>query len=175
MNNGSFQLFRDDGQVWVWHRQHEAIDPRCRQGTVQAGCVSVMVWGLFAWPGSTGSPDQGPLGWTARRPLAGLQELHIPPQRGEISAGSCTMSSGPNCPELVQGVFWRVYTTAVATLFTWYELHPAFMGRGGEVHLLSYYAPTNRREQWVAIQTFRGEGSTSHYRCFVHWCNQCYK
>jgi hypothetical protein len=30
-----------DGRVWVWCRPHEAMDPSCQQGTVQAGggCV----------------------------------------------------------------------------------------------------------------------------------------
>ena len=46
-----FQLIRADGRVRVWRRPHEAMDPSCQQGTVQAGGGSVMVWGVFTWNG----------------------------------------------------------------------------------------------------------------------------
>ncbi|GIY17379.1 transposable element Tc1 transposase [Caerostris darwini] len=32
-------------------RPHEAMDPNCQQGTVQAGGGSVMVWAVFSWHG----------------------------------------------------------------------------------------------------------------------------
>ena len=45
-----YQLFRADG-VCVRCRPHEAIDPSCQQGTVQAGDGSILVWGVFSWHG----------------------------------------------------------------------------------------------------------------------------
>lgn len=46
-----FRLVRADGRVRVWRRPHEAMDPSCQQGTVQAGGGSIMVWGVFTWTG----------------------------------------------------------------------------------------------------------------------------
>lgn len=46
-----FQLVRADGRVRVWRRPHEAMDPNCQQGTVQAGGGSIMVWAVFTWHG----------------------------------------------------------------------------------------------------------------------------
>ena len=46
-----FQLVRADGRVRVWRIPHEAMDPNCQQGTVQAGGGSVMVWAVFSWHG----------------------------------------------------------------------------------------------------------------------------
>ncbi|KFM68178.1 Transposable element Tcb2 transposase, partial [Stegodyphus mimosarum] len=46
-----FQLVRADGRVRVWRRPHEAMDPSCQQGTVQAGGGSIMVWAVFTWHG----------------------------------------------------------------------------------------------------------------------------
>ena len=37
-----FQLIRGDGRIRVWRRPHEAMDPSCQQGTVQAGGGSVI-------------------------------------------------------------------------------------------------------------------------------------
>jgi transposase len=44
-----FQLYRADGRVRVWRKPHEAMDPACQQGIVQAGGASVMVWGVCSW------------------------------------------------------------------------------------------------------------------------------
>lgn len=46
-----FKLVRADGRVRVWRRPHEAMDPSCQQGTVQAGGGSIMVWAVFTWHG----------------------------------------------------------------------------------------------------------------------------
>lgn len=46
-----FQLFHADGRHRVWRTPHEAMDPACQVGTVQAGGLSVMVWGAFSWHG----------------------------------------------------------------------------------------------------------------------------
>jgi hypothetical protein len=42
--------------------------------------------------------------------------------------------SGLNCPEFVQGAFWRVLKNGMATMFAQHEPSRAFMGHGGEVH-----------------------------------------
>lgn len=44
-----FQLFWADGWPHVWQKPHEAMDPSCQYGTVQAGGGSVMVCDLFNW------------------------------------------------------------------------------------------------------------------------------
>ena len=41
-----FQLRHSAGQVRIWHKQHESMDPSCLVSTVQAG--GVMVWGIFS-------------------------------------------------------------------------------------------------------------------------------
>ena len=46
-----FQLIRADRRVRVWHKPHEAMDPSCQQGTVQAGGGSIMLWAVFTWNG----------------------------------------------------------------------------------------------------------------------------
>ena len=46
-----YQLFHADGRHRVWRTPHEAMDPACQVGTVQAGGLSVMVWGAFSWHG----------------------------------------------------------------------------------------------------------------------------
>ena len=52
------QLIRVDSSVRVWRRPHEAMDPSCQQGTVQAGSGSVMVWGFYVeWTGSSGPTE----------------------------------------------------------------------------------------------------------------------
>ncbi|KAG8190003.1 hypothetical protein JTE90_000103 [Oedothorax gibbosus] len=44
-----FQLFHAVGRQRVWRTQHEAMDPACQVGTVQANGLSVLVWGAFSW------------------------------------------------------------------------------------------------------------------------------
>ena len=50
MSHGT-NCFRADGRVCVWRRPHEAMDPSCQQGTVQAGGGSILVWSVFSWYG----------------------------------------------------------------------------------------------------------------------------
>ncbi|MBJ5103516.1 transposase [Salmonella enterica subsp. enterica serovar Agona] len=44
-----------DGRVRVRRKPHEAMDPSCQQGTLQAGGGGILVWGLFRWT------EMGPL------------------------------------------------------------------------------------------------------------------
>ncbi|GFW09652.1 transposable element Tcb2 transposase [Trichonephila clavipes] len=44
-----FQLNRAGGRIQEWRQPHESMNPTCQQGTVQAGGVSVMVWGVCSW------------------------------------------------------------------------------------------------------------------------------
>lgn len=36
------------GEVRIWRKRHESMDPCCLVSTVHAGGV-VMVWGIFYW------------------------------------------------------------------------------------------------------------------------------
>ncbi|KAG8186936.1 hypothetical protein JTE90_000406 [Oedothorax gibbosus] len=46
-----FQMFHADGRHRAWRTPHEAMDPACQVGAVQAGGLSVIVWGAFLWHG----------------------------------------------------------------------------------------------------------------------------
>ncbi|MBJ5491542.1 transposase [Salmonella enterica subsp. enterica serovar Derby] len=50
-----FTLVHADGRVRVRRKPHEAMDPSCQQGTLQAGGGGILVWGLFTWT------EMGPL------------------------------------------------------------------------------------------------------------------
>lgn len=50
-----YALVHADGRVQVRCQLHEAIDPSCQQGTVQAGGSGILIWGLFTWD------EMGPL------------------------------------------------------------------------------------------------------------------
>ncbi len=44
-----FLLWHSDGNVRIWCKEHESMDPPCLVSMVQAGGVGVMVWGIFSW------------------------------------------------------------------------------------------------------------------------------
>jgi hypothetical protein len=50
-DDSRYQLFPADGGVWAWRRLHEAMDPSCLNGTMQAGGGSILVLGVFTWHG----------------------------------------------------------------------------------------------------------------------------
>ncbi len=44
-----FLLRHSDGNVRIWRKEHESMDPSCLVSKVQAGGGGVMVWGIFSW------------------------------------------------------------------------------------------------------------------------------
>ena len=154
-----YQLFRADGRVRVWRRPHEAMDPSCQQGTVQAGGGSILVWGVFTWH------ELGPLvhlntSLTGDRYVTLLGD-HLQPFMDFMYPHNDGIFQQDNAPCHRAGVVQN-----------WFEEHSGefrrmvWPPRSPDMNPIKHLwdvversihtqnpAPTNTRELWAAIQT----------------------
>lgn len=114
-----FLLWHWDGQVRIWRKQHESMDPSCLVSTVQAGGGGVKVWGLFSWH------TLGPL-----VPISSLNTTaymsivtdHVHPFMTifwwRLPAGQRTMSQSSDHLKLVSWTWHWVHCTQMASTVT---------------------------------------------------------
>lgn len=152
----------------MWRRPHEAMNPRCQQGTVKdAGGGSKLVCGAFTWHGL------GPLvlvntSLTANRFVALLDD-HLQPIMDFMMQGvfqtdraSCHRAQswfGKHCEQFRRMVWPPRLLDMNPIEHLWDEVERSIRTQDP--------APTNSRELWAAIQTIWLSTSPEVFRPLV--------
>ncbi|MBJ3215703.1 transposase [Salmonella enterica subsp. enterica serovar Corvallis] len=168
-----FTLVHADGRVRVRRKPHEAMDPSCQQGTLQACGDGILVWGLF-----TGT-DMGPLvrvtsSLTGQRYREILDDHVLPFVRLQHPTGDLSLQQD-NAPCHRSRIVskWLNEHSSDVTSLPWPARSPDLNPiehiwdpierdvRGSDP------PPSNLRELWELVQGSRVRMSSHRFRCLV--------